>query len=194
LGGRNREWVPLAIGAVVLLVCAVLLLATANFVLPWLGPRPTPTRATVVAQVTSTKVPTPILLPSPTPIPPTPVPVTARVTATTLNVRAEPSSKSQRLGTLKKDNQVAFLAQTKGEKIEGDDTWYLINLPNSSRQGWVFFGKNFQILSGDPNTLPVGGAAAPTPTKGTAAPSAPVGATPTLTPIGVIPPTPKAYP
>lgn len=177
LGGRNREWVPLAIGAVVLLFCVVLLLITANVVLPVLSPKPTPTRTTIVAQGTSTKVPTPMLLPSPTPLPPTPVPVIAKVTATTLNVRAEASSKAKLLGTLKKDNQVTFLAQTKGEKIEGQDLWYLINLPNSTQQGWVFFGKNFQILSGDPNTLPVGGVATPTPTV-----------------IGVIPPTPKTYP
>jgi len=114
------------------------------------------------------------------------------VTATTLNIRAEASSKTKNIGTLKKDNQVTFLAQAKGEKIEGQDAWYLINLPNSSQQGWVFLGKNFQILSGDPNTLPVGGAA--TPTKGAAAPPAPAGAIPTSTVIGVIPPTPKAYP
>jgi hypothetical protein len=191
LGGRNREWVPLAIGAVVLLFCAVLLFVTAQFVLPLLSPRPTPTRTLSAAQATGTKVPTPMLLPSPTPIPPTPAPVTAKVTATTLNVRTEPSSKSKSVGTLKKDNQVTFLTQAKGEKIEGEDTWYLINLPNSSQQGWVFFGKNFQILSGDPKTLPVGGAATPTPTKGAVVPAGP---TATLTPIGVIPPTPKAYP
>jgi len=158
------------------------------------GPTATPTRAVALTSPTITKVPTAMLLPSPTPIPPTQVPVTAKVTATTLNVRAEASSKTKSIGTLKKDNQVTFLAQAKGEKIEGQDAWYLINLPNSNQQGWVFLGKNFQILSGDPNTLPVGGAAAPTPTKGVAAPPAPAGATPTLTPIGVIPPAPKTYP
>jgi hypothetical protein len=109
-------------------------------------------------------------------------------------VRTEANSKTKSVGTLKKDNQVTFLAQTKGEKIEGQDAWYLINLPNSNQQGWVFLGKNFQILSGDPNTLPVTGAATPTPTKGAAAPPAPAGATPTSTVIGVIPPAPKTYP
>ncbi|MEW5720725.1 MAG: SH3 domain-containing protein, partial [Chloroflexota bacterium] len=185
LGGRNREWVPLAIGAVVLLFCGVIVLVGGNFALNQFGPKPSPTRAVALVSPTLTRVPTAMMLPSPTPIPPTPVPVTAKVTATTLNIRAEASSKSQRVGILKKDNQVTFLAQTKGEKIEGQDTWYLINLPNSAQQGWVFFGKNFTMLSGDPNTLPVGGAAAP---------PAPVGTAATPTVIGVIPPAPKTYP
>jgi hypothetical protein len=58
------------------------------------------------------------------------------------------------VGTLRKDNQVTFLAQAKGEVIEGEDTWYQINLPNSTQKGWVFFGKNFQIVSGDLKSLP----------------------------------------
>jgi hypothetical protein len=194
LGGRNREWVPLAIASVVLLLCAILLFGGWTIASRFFGPTTTPTRATALTSPTITRVPTAMLLPSPTPIPPTLVPVTAKVTATTLNVRAEANSKTKSVGTLKKDNQVTFLAQTKGEKIEGQDAWYLINLPNSNQQGWVFLGKNFQILSGDPNTLPVGGAATPTPTKGTAAPLAPAGATPTSTVIGVIPPAPKTYP
>lgn len=153
LGGRNREWVPLAIGAVVLLLCAVMLFVTAQVVLPMVSPKPTPTRTLAVARPT-TALPPPTTMPTVTPIPPTPAPVIAKVTAATLNVRAEPSSKSARLAVLRKDNQVTFLAQAKGEQIEGDDLWYLINLPNSTQQGWVFFGKNFQIVSGNPQTLP----------------------------------------
>lgn len=153
LGGRNREWVPLAIGAVVLLFCAVMLFVTAQFVLPIISPKPTPTR-TIVAQRSPTILPPATTMPTSTPVPPTPAPVIAKVTAATLNVRAEPSSKSARVGTLRKDNQITFLAQAKGEAIEGEDTWYQINLPNSTQKGWVFFGKNFQIVSGDPKTLP----------------------------------------
>jgi len=153
LGGRGREWVPLAIGAVVLLLCAVMLLVTAQFVLPAISPKPTPTRTLALTRP-PTQLPPPTVMPTVTPIPPTPAPVIAKVTATTLNVRAEPSSKSARVGILRKDNQVTFLAQTKGEQIEGEDLWYLINLPNSNQQGWVFFGKNFQIISGNPATLP----------------------------------------
>lgn len=153
LGNRSREWVPLAIGAVVLLFCAVMLLVTAQVVLPMVSPKPTPTHTRTLARPT-TALPPPTTMPTVTPIPPTPAPVIAKVTAATLNVRAEPSSKSARVGTLRKDNQITFLAQTKGEQIEGESTWYLINLPNTTQQGWVFFGKNFQIVSGDPNTLP----------------------------------------
>jgi hypothetical protein len=162
-----------------LLLCAILLFGGWTIGSRFLGPTATPTRALAQVSPTITRVPSPMVLPSPTPLPPTPVPVTAKVTAATLNVRAEPNSKSARVGTLRKDNQVTFLTQTKGEKLEGDDTWYLINLPNTTQQGWVFFGKNFQVLSGDPKTLP-GGAPAP------------AGATPT--PIGVKPPASKAYP
>ncbi len=151
--GRRREWIPLAIASVVLLFCAVLLFVMAQVVLPIVSPRPTPTRTLVITRVPTT-LPPPTVMPTPTRIPPTPAPVIARVTATTLNIRAEPSSKSARLGVLRKDNQVTFLAQARGERIEGEDLWYLINIPDSDKQGWVFFGKNFQIISGDPATLP----------------------------------------
>ena len=184
-GGPNREWVPLAIASVVLLLCAVLLFGGWTIGSRFMGATATPTRVIALTSPTLTRVPSPMVLPSPTPLPPTPVPVTAKVTVTTLNVRAEASSKSKSIGTLKRDNQVTFLAQTKGEKIEGQDTWYQINLPNATQPGWVFFGKNFQILNGDPNTLPGGGAAAP---------PEPAAATPTLTPIGVKPPASKPYP
>lgn len=153
LGGRNREWIPLAIGSVVLLLCAVMLFVSAQVVLPMLSPKPTPTRTMTLARPT-TALPLPTTMPTVTPIPPTPAPVIAKVTAATLNIRAEPNSKSARLGVLRKDNQVTFLAQAKGEAIEGDDLWFLINIPNSTQQGWVFFGKNFQIVSGNPQTLP----------------------------------------
>ncbi len=150
---RRREWVPLAIASVVLLLCAVVLFVMAQVVLPMMSPKPTPTRTIVITRA-PTPLPPPTVMPTPTPIPPTPAPVVAKVTATTLNIRAEPSSKSARLGVLRKDNQVTFLAQTRGEQIEGEDLWFLINIPNTNQQGWVFFGKNFQIISGDPKTLP----------------------------------------
>jgi hypothetical protein len=151
--GRRREWIPLAIASVVLLLCAVVLFVMAQVVLPIVNPKPTPTRAVVITRA-PTPLPPPTIMPTPTPIPPTPAPVIAKVTAATLNIRAEPNSRSARLGVLRKDNQVTFLAQTRGEQIEGSDLWFLINLPNSNQQGWVFFGNNFQIISGDPKTLP----------------------------------------
>lgn len=151
--GRRREWIPLAIASVVLLLCAATLLVTAQVVLPIVNPKPTPTRVIAITRA-PTPLPQPTLMPTPTPIPPTPAPVIAKVTATTLNIRAEPNSKSARLGVLRRDNQVTFLAQTRGEQIEGSNVWYLINIPNSNQQGWVFFGNNFQIISGDPKTLP----------------------------------------
>lgn len=150
---RRREWIPLAIASVVLLLCAVTLLVMAQVVLPIVNPPPTPTRVSIITRAPTT-LPPPTVMPTPTRIPPTPAPVIAKVIVTTLNIRAEPNSKSARLGVLRKDNQVTFLAQTRGEQIEGSDVWYLINLPNSNQQGWVFFGNNFQIISGDPNTLP----------------------------------------
>lgn len=151
--GRRREWIPLAIASVVLLLCAATLFVMAQVVLPIVNPPPTPTRISIITRA-PTPLPQPTLMPTPTRIPPTPAPVIAKVTAATLNIRAEPNSKSARLGVLRKDNQVTFLAQTRGEQIEGSDVWYLINIPNSNQQGWVFFGNNFQILSGDPKTLP----------------------------------------
>jgi hypothetical protein len=179
----GREWVPLAIGAGVLLVCAVLLFFGGNFLLSTLGGKPaTPTRVALPSPVSS-PLPTQVRLPSPTPVPPTPVPVIGKITETQANVRNKPSTVGTTIITrLKKDTQITLIAVG---PTDGANVWYQINIPDQPAPGWIR-SDTFQIVSGDPKTLPPAGGTTPTATKPAAAQP-----TPTLTPIGVIPATPK---
>ncbi|MDE3088560.1 MAG: SH3 domain-containing protein [Chloroflexota bacterium] len=184
--GPNREWVPLAIGAVVLLLCAVLLIGVSQFVLPKLaGSQATPTR-TLAPTLPATPLPTRVALPTLPPPTATPAPVLAKVIERTVNVRSGPSTKDKIVSTLKKDAQITLVGRN------ADSTWFQVNLAGQSAPGWVF-GQTLQIVSGDANSLPVAGPT-PTPTKTTAAPPAPK-ATATLAPLGTLrTPTPKPYP
>lgn len=189
-GMSRREWIPFAIGAVVLLVCAILLLVVVNVVLPAVSPKPTPTNTRIPTTVSS-PVPTIVRLPSPTPIPPTPIPVSAKIISDTpANVRNKPTvTGSTILTKLKKDTQITLVAV--GPTDATGNTWYQINLPDNPAPGWIR-SDVFQIVSGDPKTLPPSGGTA-TPTKSAVAPT-PIKATATLTPIGAIAPTPTTKP
>jgi len=182
--GPNREWIPLAIGAVVLLLCAIFLFVGGNFALGALGSKPTPTR-TLAPTLPATAVPTVVRLPTVPPPTATPQPVLAKVIERAVNVRNGPSTKNKIISSLKKDNQVTLIGRN------DDSTWYQVNIVGAAAPGWVF-GETLEIVSGDPTTLPVVGPT-PTPTKGSAPPPA-VQPTPTLVPLGTLPtptPTPK---
>ncbi len=183
---RNREWVPLAIGAVVLLACAGILFVGGTFLMNMTA-KPTPTRTVVAGLATATKVPTVVALPTNTPIPPTPSAVLAKA-PDGANVREKPSVSGVKVTTLAKGAQVTLLAV--GPK-DGANVWYQINVPGKSGV-WVR-SDTLQIVSGDPNTLPSAGTATPVAPAATKPPAAPQ-ATPTATVIGVIPPAPKVYP
>ncbi len=178
--GPNREWIPLTIGAVVLLLCAILLFVGGNFALGALGGKPTPTR-TLAPTLPATPIPTRVALPTVPPPTATPAPVLAKVLERTVNVRNGPTTKNKIVSTLKKDAQITLVGRS------ADSTWYQVNLAGATEPGWVF-GETLQIASGDPKTLPVAGPT-PTPTKAGAAPPA-VQPTPTLSPLGTLP-TPK---
>ena len=183
----GREWIPFAIGAVVLIGCAILLLvinslwSSLSSVAGLSGATKTATRPASTA--VSSPVATPVRLPSPTPIPPTPSPVIAKITGDpTSNVRSKASTSGTILVKLKKDTQITLVAA--GPK-DGANQWYQINIADNPNPGWIR-SDTFQVVSGDINSVPpVGGTA--TPTKAPAAPQA----TATLTPIGALPPTPK---
>ncbi len=183
LGGPNREWVPLAIGAVVLLFCAVLLFFGGRAALGILGgPSPTATRVAVVSPPTIPPVPTAIRLPTAV-LPTSPAgssTVIAKVIERSVNVRAAPNTKAKVLSTLKQNNQITLI----GRNDAGD--WYQIKLAGSAGLGWVF-GETLQITSGDPNSLPIGtesAAPAATSKPTTRATAAAPRGTATLTPIG----------
>ena len=187
--GPNREWVPLAIGAVVLLLCAILLFVGGQIAVGMLGPTTKATSTKVVVVVPTlpaTAVPTRVALPTLPPPTATPAPVLAKVIEKTVNVRNGPSTKNKVISSLKQNNQITLVGRN------SDTTWYQVNVAGLSEPGWVF-AATLQIASGDPNSLPVAGPT-PTPTKGSAvAPAAQP--TPTLAPLGTLPtPTPKPYP
>lgn len=185
-GGRSplsmfagREWIPLAIAAGVLLVCALLLGGAAIVVNSGVFGNPaaatTPTRTATRPGLAggATVTPTRVALPTQPPPTNTPTPVIAKVTPATLNVRAAPDTKTGKvISTLKKDAQITLIARSV------DALWYQINLANG-QQGWIS-AELVTIASGDPNTLPQAGPGAPT------APPAPK--------PGVATPAPKAYP
>lgn len=174
----GREWVPLAIGAVVLLLCAVALFFGGSFVVNMVSPARTPARIALPSPVSS-PLPTQVRLPSPTPIPPTPAPVIGKITETQANVRNKPTTTGTTILTrLKKDTQITLVAVG---PTDAGNVWYQINLPDRSEPAWIR-GDTFQIVSGDPKTLQPSGGAAPAATKPPAS-----GPTPTLTPIGARP-------
>ena len=189
LSGR-KEWVPLAIGAVVLLMCAVLLFVGGNLALGAFGPKAVPTSTRVAVLPTRTNVPTVILLPSPTPIPPTPVPVLAKA-PDGANVRNKPSTKGAVVTKLAKNGQVTLIGLG---PVEGANVWYQVNIPDKPSPAWIR-SDVIQIVSGDPKTLPpVGETGAPVQAAAPPAPPAPPAPQATPTVIGVAAPTPKAYP
>jgi hypothetical protein len=187
----GREWIPLAIGAVVLLFCAVALLASYTFIAPMFAPAKTPTRV-AAPTIANSPVPTVVRLPSPTPLPPTPAPVIAQVAGDYANVRSRASTSGTIVTRLQKAAQVTLIAV--GPK-DGANVWYQINVPDKPEPGWVR-SDTIKIISGDPATLPPAGGTAPAATKPAAPPAATKApaVTPTPTVIGVIAPTPKVYP
>ena len=186
-GGPNREWIPLAIAAVVLLFCAVVIFAVAIFNGGSLfggSATRTPTR---VAVRTSTPIPPTVALPSPTPLPPTPVPVTAKITVTTANVRASPRT-GRVITTLKRDASITLIARSE------DSLWFQINVAGQPAPAWIAL-EVMQITSGDPKTLPVAKAAAPSnPTQTTGAPPPTTAALFTATPTIIGAPTQTSTP
>ncbi len=185
LGGPNREWIPLAIGAVVLLLCAAVLFGGSILLTgggPFGGPTRTATRA--IARATNTSLP-PTPLPTSLPATPTPAPVLAKINVASANVRATPSTSGKIVTTLKNGTQITLIARS------ADSQWFQINVAGQPQPAWIST-QVFQIVSGDPNSLPVPGAA-PTPTKQSIAPPPPAAQfTPTPTVIGAPTATPKS--
>ena len=179
--GPNREWIPLAIGAVVLLLCALLLFVGGNLALGALGggTKATPTLRAIAPTlpIAPTSIPTRVALPTQSPPTATPEPVLATVIEAKVNVRAGPSTKDKIISSVKKNDQLTLVGRN------ADSTWFQINLAGATAPAWVF-GQTLKIASGDPNTLPVAGAATATPR--------PIQPTPTLLPLGA--PTPTKQP
>lgn len=159
--GGERAWLPFAFGALVLLLCAVVLFfgvrGLPQFNGGTAGNQPTeeptaeetevlPTE-TVEFQPTEEQQPTeePTAEPQATEAP---QPVTA-TTTDVLNIRQGPKSATKSLGKLPKGTEVTAIGRN------ADSSWLQINIPDSvgSGQGWV--SAQFVTVNGDVNSLPV---------------------------------------
>lgn len=172
----DRPWLPFAVGAIVLMLCAVAL---------FFGVRNAPFLGGAAATATSTEVaieepsPTEEIMPTDTEpatatkVPSTPTP--SVVTATTtdnVRVRAGPGTKYGVLATMANGTALTAVGRN------ADSSWIQIQLPGKTDLGWLT--AEFVTISGDVNSLPVA-ESQPTaaPTKKPAAKP-----TPTETPAG----------
>ncbi len=171
--GGERAWLPFAFGALVLLLCAVVLFfgvrGLPQFSGGTAGQQPTeePTVEETEVLPTETVELEPTAEPEPTDEPtaepqPTPEPQVVKATATdVLNIRQGPARTTASLGKLQKGQEVTVVGRN------GDATWLQIQIPDKTDLGWV--SAEFVTVSGDINSLPVAsgesGSNAPSPTE-----------------------------
>jgi Bacterial SH3 domain len=166
-GEENSPWLPFAIGAIVLLLCAVALVfgvRNAPFFSSPAAAQVTPT--TIVADLAT---PTVAELPTDTPeLAPTEVQPTATASAVTLtmkdrlHVRAGPNTTSKVLDTLDVGTVVTAVGRN------ADSSWIQVQLPGKTDLGWVINNPEYLTASSDVNALPVadtGAQSAPTRTE-----------------------------
>lgn len=159
--GGERAWLPFAFGALVLLLCAVILFFGFRGLPQFSGGSANqqateePTEEVVEVLPTATVELVPTKAPRPTQAPteiPQPTEAPKAVTATTnevLNIRQGPSRTTTSLGKLQKGTTVTVVGRN------GDGTWLQIQIPDKSDLGWV--SAEFVTVDGDVNTLPVVG-------------------------------------
>ncbi len=150
LGEENTPWLPFAIGAIVLLLCAaVLFFGVRNFAgFATAGAKPTATEV-AVEQPTETEVAT---TDTPEAATATPAP-TATIAVVTvklndrLRVRAGPGTTFGVLATLDAGTTLTPLGRNQ------DSSWLQVQIPGGSEMGWV--SAQYVTVNGDVNTLPV---------------------------------------
>jgi outer membrane biosynthesis protein TonB len=157
--GGERAWLPFAFGALVLLLCAVVLFFGVRGLPQFSGASPAedpteepteevedvlPTRTVVIEP---TNAPEPTAAPTDPPAPTAaPQPVTAAATDV-LNIRQGPDRTTPSLGKLQPNQTVTVVGRN------GDGTWLQIVRPDGQGNGWV--SAEFTVVTGDINTLPV---------------------------------------
>jgi hypothetical protein len=159
--GGERAWLPFAFGALVLLLCAVVLFfgvrgspfftgGTANT-----QATDEPTEEVTDVLPTETVIIEPTDEPQPTNEPtaepqatPAPQPVTAAATDV-LNIRQGPARTTPSLGKLQPQQQVTVVGRN------GDATWLEIQIPENVGTGTGWVSAEFVTVNGDVNTLPV---------------------------------------
>lgn len=170
--GGERAWLPFAFGALVLLLCAVVLFFGVRGFPPFSGgtvvqePTEEPTEEVTDVLPTATVLIEPTNKPEPTEAPTeapqaTPEPVVVKAVPTdVLNIRQGPARTTASLGKLQKGQEVTVVGRN------GDGTWLQIQIPDKTERGWI--SAEFADVTGDVNTLPVvtgdSGGAAPVET------------------------------
>lgn len=170
--GGDRAWLPFAFGALVLLLCAVVLFFGVRGLPQFNGgtvavdPTEEPTAEVTDVLPTETVILEPTNPPEPTEVPTdapqeTPAPAVVKATSTdVLNIRQGPARTTASLGKLQKGQEATVVGRN------GDGTWLQIQIPDKTGLGWV--SAEFVTVAGDVNTLPVvsgdSGSAAPVET------------------------------
>lgn len=168
--GGERAWLPFAFGALVLLLCAVVLFFGVRGLPQFSGaavstdPTEEPTEEqtdvlpTATVRLLPTDAPRPTEAPTEAPQPsPAPQAVTA-VATDVLNIRQGPDRTTPSLGKLQPNQTVTVIGRN------GEGTWLQIQRPDGAGDGWV--SAAFVTVTGDINTLPVvtgAGASSPAP-------------------------------
>jgi outer membrane biosynthesis protein TonB len=159
--GGERAWLPFAFGALVLLLCAVVLFfgvrGLPQFSGGTAGTQPTEEATEEVTEVLPTETviiePTeePEATEEPTEEPqPTPEPQPVKATTTdVLNIRQGPARTTPSLGKLQKGQEVTVVGRN------GDGTWLQIEIPADIASGLGWVSAEFVTVTGDINTLPV---------------------------------------
>lgn len=160
--GGERAWLPFAFGALVLLLCAVVLFFGVRGLPQFNGggnaannqPTDVPTEQvaiepTATVELVPTDVPQPTEAPTDVPQP-TAVPEPVKATTTdVLNIRAGPARTTASLGKLQKGTEVTVVGRN------ADSSWLQIVIPDKTDKGWV--SADFVTITGDTSTLPVVG-------------------------------------
>lgn len=176
----DRPWLPFAIGALVLMLCAVALffgVRNATSLLPGAAViTPTETELAVVdaspAATEAAPTDTPQATATEAPVAPTAGVVTATATDN-VRLRAGPGTKYGVLTTIASGTALTAVGRN------AENSWIQVQIPGKSDLGWV--SADFVTIGGDVNSLPVVQSqptAAPTKKAGTTKP------TPTETPAG----------
>jgi hypothetical protein len=147
----ERPWLPFAIGAIVLMLCAVALFFGVRNA-PFLGGAAATATATEVAIVeaspTEAIAPTDTVPATATRVPTTPAPRVVTVTTTdNVRVRSGPGTKFGVLATMANGTTLTAVGRN------ADSSWLQIQQPGKTDLGWVT--ADFVTVSGDVNSLPV---------------------------------------
>ncbi|MGE5265399.1 MAG: SH3 domain-containing protein [Acidobacteriota bacterium] len=148
---RNHEWVPLAIGAVILFLCAALLFIGGHTIVGALaGNSPTAIQAKAAGPTGTAihiAVPTVSYLVTPG-VTATAAPVLAKVIEARVNVRAAPNTQATIVGKIKKDEEITLIGRSE------DGAWYEATIGGIAPPSWVF-GETLEISRGAVDTLPL---------------------------------------